>query len=85
MFITALAMMFSLLGPEVAKLATWPDALTPPFIAVVMTHFAAVVLAFVGGKQIPTERDPTQRTRSADTTTPGTTTTTTVVSKEDQQ
>lgn len=58
-FIAALAMMCGLLSADVAKLTMWGDAVKPTFVAVVMAHFGTVVLAFVGGKLIPTSREVT--------------------------
>jgi len=66
-FITALGMMCGLLAPEIAKLTTVGQMIQPPFISVAFAHFATVVLAFMAGKMIPTERDPERRTRAADT------------------
>lgn len=53
-FIAALGMMCSLLAGDVAKLTSWNSAVQPSFIALVMAHFASVVMAFLGGKLIPT-------------------------------
>lgn len=55
-FIVGLGMMCGLLSADVGKLASWGEAFQPPFIGIVMAHFAAVVVAFAGGKMIPTDR-----------------------------
>lgn len=54
LFIAAIGMMCGLLYTDVAKLTSWWDATTPSFIAQVMFHFSTVVLAFIGGRLIPT-------------------------------
>ena len=64
-FIAALGMMCGLLSADVATLKSWHDAFTPAFVALFMSHFAAVVMAFMGGKMIPESRD-SQLTRSTD-------------------
>lgn len=65
-FISALAMMMGLMAPEVAKLATWGAAFAPGFVAIIMAHFSAVVIAFVGGKMIPATRPEGMMTRITD-------------------
>ena len=65
-FIIALGMMCGLLTSDISKLTVWGEALRPAFVAVVMAHFSTVVLAFVGGKMIPTKRDPGMKTRTTD-------------------
>jgi putative Mn2+ efflux pump MntP len=55
-FIVALGMMCGLMANDVAKLTTWNGALAPSFIAILMSHFGAVVTAFIGGKMIPESR-----------------------------
>ncbi len=65
-FIAALGMMAGLMAPEVGKLATWGAAFAPGFVAMIMMHFSIVVMAFIGGKLIPTDRDPGLRTRTED-------------------
>ena len=65
-FVGALGMMAGLMAPEVGKLATWGSAFAPGFVAVIMLHFSIVVMAFIGGKLIPTQRDPDLRTRAVD-------------------
>lgn len=52
-FLASLGMMCTLLAGDIAHLEKWSDALYPGFIAGVMTHFGAVVAAFVGGKLLP--------------------------------
>jgi hypothetical protein len=52
-FLAALGMMCTLLAGDVAHLDKWSDALYPAFIGGVLTHFGAVIAAFVGGKLIP--------------------------------
>lgn len=65
-FIVALGMMCGLLSSDLGKLTSWTQAYQPAFIAVIMAHFAVVVLAFTGGKMIPEARDNTDRTRAGD-------------------
>lgn len=60
-FIVALGMMSGLLANDVAKLTIWGDAVKPAFVAIVMAHFGTVVVAFIGGKLIPSDRDPNGR------------------------
>lgn len=67
-FIVALGMMSGLLATDVGKLTQWNQALTPAFIAVVMAHFGVVITAFIGGKLIPENRNPTMRERASDVT-----------------
>ena len=66
LFIAAVGMMASLMAGDVAKLAAWDQAVTPTFIASLLAHLGAVIMAFVGGKLIPADRDPLDRTRSGD-------------------
>ncbi len=65
-FIAALGMMCGLLAADVAKLNSWGQAVSPSFVSVVMAHFGAVVVAFIGGKMVPAARDGSKRTRSSD-------------------
>lgn len=65
-FIVALGMMCGLLASDVGKLTSWNQAIQPAFVAIVMAHFGAIVLAFSGGKMIPTTREPGMKTRSTD-------------------
>lgn len=60
-FIVALGMMCGLMANDVAKLTIWGDAVKPAFVAIVMAHFGTVVVAFIGGKLIPSDRDPNGR------------------------
>lgn len=68
-FIAALGMMCGLLSHDVSRLSHWDEAVQPAFIAVVMAHFSVVVMAFIGGKLIPEEREQGMKTRSTDVTT----------------
>lgn len=65
-FISALGMMCILLYSDVAKLPSWSEATTPAFVAIVMAHMGAVILAFAGGKMVPSARDKDMRTRNTD-------------------
>lgn len=60
-FIIALGMMCGLLSNDVAKLTSWNGAFQPAFVAIVMAHFGTVVVAFIGGKLIPSDRTPDGR------------------------
>lgn len=64
-FIAALGMMCSLMAADVAHLKTWNESLAPGFVAVIMIHFGAVVVAFIGGINIQPSRDD-KKTRSSD-------------------
>lgn len=55
-FIIALGMMCGLLSSDVGKLTSWNEAVKPQFVAIFMAHFGTVILAFIGGKQIPPDR-----------------------------
>lgn len=66
LFIAAVGMMASLMSTDVATLTRWGDAVAPVFIAKMLAHLGAVIMAFVGGKLIPTDRDPMDRTRATD-------------------
>lgn len=56
LFIVALGMMCGLMASDVAKLTDWNGVRAPAFIAIVMSHFSSVVVAFVAGKMIPDNR-----------------------------
>ena len=53
-FAAALGSMLIGMAPEVKVLVTWSDALTPTFIGIIIHHIGTVIMAFVGGKLIPT-------------------------------
>lgn len=53
--LTALGMMLGLMSIEVANLRDWNNITAPIFVAKVMAHASTVIMAFVGGKLIPTE------------------------------
>jgi hypothetical protein len=57
LLIAGIGMMFTLLAGDVAHLEHWKDALDPAFMAGVMTHFGAIIAAFVGGKLLPGPSD----------------------------
>lgn len=65
-FVAAIGMMCTLLAADVASLGQWHDVLAPKFVALELAHLGAVIGAFIGGKLIPVDRDPTDRTRSTD-------------------
>lgn len=60
---SSLGMMFLLIGADVKELHSWNDALTTFFIGNMLAHFGNLLLAFAGGKLIPTEP---QNQRSSD-------------------
>ena len=51
----SLAMMLILMSTDVGALKSWNEAFTPWFMAKMMAHLGNVIMAFVGGKLIPTE------------------------------
>lgn len=53
-FLAAIGMMAGLMSAEVRELTTWAEAFTPAFVGGLLTHFAAVIGAFVAGRLIPT-------------------------------
>ncbi len=67
-FVAALGMMCLLLTSDVAKLASWDEAVTPAFVAIIMAHVGTVILAFAGGKMIPSKRELGMKTRLDDIT-----------------
>ena len=52
--LAALGMMLGLVSGDIAKIKDWNDVFQPLFIADIMAHMSAVIMAFVGGKLIPT-------------------------------
>lgn len=51
----ALAMMMGLMAVDVKSIKTWSEIFTPFFVGTLMAHLSAVIMAFLGGKLIPTE------------------------------
>lgn len=66
LFIAAMGMMCTLLASDVAKLASWNEAISPSFVALMLAHIGVVITAFVGGKIIPPDRSPQARDRVSD-------------------
>lgn len=66
LFIAAVGMMCGLMSADVARLTNWSQLTTPMFISSLMAHLAAVIMAFIGGKIIPDNRSPFERTRTTD-------------------
>jgi hypothetical protein len=60
-FVAAIGTMFSLLAVDISVLSDWNAAAKPAFIGTFIGHIGAVIAAFVGGKLIPSERDPNGR------------------------
>lgn len=60
-FIAAIGMMMGLLSVDIAKLDNWNQAFRPEFVGLTMAHMSVVIAAFIGGKLIPTDRDPNGR------------------------
>ena len=52
--LAALGMMLGLMSGDVAKIKTWTDVFSPLFVADMFAHISAVIMAFIGGKLIPT-------------------------------
>lgn len=67
-FIGAIGMMCTLLSADIAKLASWGAAFSPAFVGIMLAHLGVVIAAFIGGKLIPVDRDPSTKTRSSDVT-----------------
>ena len=51
----ALAMMMGLMAADVKAIHTWSEVFSPLFVGTMMAHASAVIMAFLGGKLIPTE------------------------------
>ena len=51
----ALASMLGLMAADVKALHAWADIFTPAFVGNMMAHLSVVIMAFIGGKLIPTE------------------------------
>ena len=51
----AIAMMMGLMAVDVKSLKTWAEIFTPVFVGTMMAHLSAVIMAFLGGKLIPTK------------------------------
>jgi len=65
-FISAVGMMSGLISVDIATLPNWDQATSPAFVGLIMARLATVIMAFVGGKIIPTDRNPAERTRVED-------------------
>lgn len=60
--IAALGMMMGLMSVDFIQMKNLDEVRTPVFIGTMMAHIANVILAFIGGKLIPT----TQNQRDGD-------------------
>ena len=67
-FVAAFGMMAGMLAVDVAALKAWTELSTPLFVGTSLGHVGAVIAAFVGGKIMPIDREPTLRTRANDGT-----------------
>lgn len=56
-FIAAMGMMAGLMAEDIRQLEEWSSIFKPSFLASILTHFAAVVTAFIGGRVIPSKRN----------------------------
>jgi uncharacterized membrane protein YadS len=65
-FVAAVGMMFSMLAVDIASLREWSEMQTPVFVGTALGHVSAVIGAFIGGKLIPEQRDPSDRTRAGE-------------------
>lgn len=65
-FIGCIGMMASLMAVDIGTLPSWHDATRPAFVGGQMGHLGTVIAAFIAGKIIPADRDPTTRTRTTD-------------------
>lgn len=54
-FLGALGMMLGLMAPEIGALPNWSAAASPPFVAKMVGHVSVVIVAFVGGKKVPSD------------------------------
>lgn len=52
--LAALGSMFGLMSADIKALQTWNEVFTPSFVGSMMAHLSVVIMAFVGGKLIPT-------------------------------
>jgi hypothetical protein len=59
-------MLLGTLAVDITALMNWSEVFKPLFIGTMFGHIAAVIAAFVGGKLIPPDRDPTMRTRQGE-------------------
>jgi hypothetical protein len=66
LFIAAIGVMSTLIAGDLKGLQTWSQATTPAFLSLMLAHLGTVITAFIAGKLIPTDRDPSDRTRSTD-------------------
>lgn len=66
LFIAAMGMMLGLMAVDVSNLSNWNEIFTTAFIGTLMGHMSVVIMAFIGGKLIPTDRDTNMRSRSTD-------------------
>jgi hypothetical protein len=51
----SLGMMLVLISADIKNLQSFHDAMTPLFVGNMLAHIGNVLMAFVGGKLIPTE------------------------------
>jgi hypothetical protein len=51
----ALGMMLGLMASDIHDLANWNAVWEPSFVASMFAHMSVVIMAFLGGKLIPTE------------------------------
>ena len=66
-FLAALGVMSGLMVEDIKALKDWSEMFTPAFFGSFLGHFGSVILAFLGGKVMPTNRSGAERTRSTDT------------------
>lgn len=65
-FISCVGTMAGLMAVDIGTLQSWHDAAKPAFVGLQLAHISVVIAAFVGGKIIPADRDPMERTRVSD-------------------
>lgn len=53
--LAALGMMTGLMAHDISEIKTWAEVFQPVFVGSMFAHFSVVIMAFVGGKLIPTE------------------------------
>lgn len=53
--LTSIGMMLLLISADIKQLNSFDEALTPLFIGNAMAHLGNIIMAFIGGKLIPTE------------------------------
>ena len=56
--LAAMGMMLGLMSADIKEISSWSEVFSPVFVAAMFGHISVVVMAFIGGKLIPTEPQP---------------------------